>query len=180
MHLYYRAARKSVGIRTSPIARLLLLLFVVPRLAFAVDEQAIAPVYTRAVAGDKQATEKCIALLEQAVREQPQNQLARAYLGSAYALRSRDMSFSVAKLQTFRRGMALMDSAVTAAPDNPRVRLVRALTCDPLPAFLGRKQIARDDFAKLAKMASQSSEKFSAGELKLIRARSLDTDIAPR
>ena len=135
----------------------------------AVEEREIAPLYKRAVAGDKSATEQCIALLESAVKEQPNNQVAHVYLGSAYALRSRDMSFGFAKLTTFRRGMALMDGAVAAAPENPRVRLVRALTCDPLPAFLGRKQMARDDFAKLAEIATRSPEKFAPGELKLIR-----------
>jgi hypothetical protein len=135
-------------------------------------ESEIAPLYKRAVAGDKQATEECIALLEQAVKERPNDHVAQVYLGSAYALRSRDMSFGVAKLSTFRRGMALMDSAVAAAPQNPRVRLVRALTCDPLPAFLGRKQIARDDFANLAEMAKQAPEKFTPGELKIVREHS--------
>lgn len=132
-------------------------------------ESEIAPLYRRALAGDKQATEQCVAMLEQTLKREPHNEVARAYLGSAYALRSRDMSFGFAKLSTFRRGMALLDSAVAAAPETPRVRLVRALTCDPLPAFLGRKQIARDDFAKLNEMAKKSPERFTPGELKTIR-----------
>ena len=137
--------------------------------AAAPTEQQIAVFYKRAVAGDKEAVEQCVALLETAVKEQPNNQVARVYLGSAYALRSRDMSFGFAKLSTFRRGMALMDEAVAAAPDNPRVHFVRGLTCDPLPAFLGRKQIAHDDFVRLAEMAKQSPEKFTSGELSVIR-----------
>ena len=135
----------------------------------AVTEAEIAPLYKRAVAGDKGAVEQCITLLETAVKEQPNNQVARVYLGSAYALRSRDMNFGFAKLSTFRRGMALMDSAVGAAPDNPRVHLVRALTCDPLPPLLGRKQVAHDDFAWLSDMAKESPEKFTSGELSVIR-----------
>ncbi|MFL6542185.1 MAG: hypothetical protein ACJ8I9_03370 [Chthoniobacterales bacterium] len=137
--------------------------------AEAVTESDIAPVYKRAVAGDKQAVEQCITLLEAGVKEHPNNQVVRVYLGSAYALRSRDMSFGLAKLSAFRRAMELMDSAVATDPDNPRVHLVRGLTCDPLPSFLGRKQIAHDDFARLAEMAKQSPEKFSAGELSVIR-----------
>lgn len=140
--------------------------------ACALSESEIAPLYKRAVAGDKTATEQCIALLESAVKEQPDNRIAQVYLGSAYALRSRDLSFGFAKLSTFRRGMAIMDSAVAAAPENPRVRLVRALTCDPLPAFLGRRQTARDDFARLAELAKQSPDKFTAGELKIVREHS--------
>lgn len=134
----------------------------------AATEADIAPLYKRAVAGDKRATEQCVTLLEDVVKEQPNNQVARVYLGSAYALRSRAMSFGFAKLSTFRRAMALMDDAVAAAPENPRVRLVRALTCDPLPAFLGRRQVAHEDFTKLAEMAKRFPENFTPGELKIV------------
>jgi hypothetical protein len=135
-------------------------------------ETEIAPLYKRAIAGDKEATEQCIALLEKLNDAEPANQVARVYLGSAYALRSRDMNFGFAKLATFRRSMQIMDAAVAAAPENPRVRLVRALTCDPLPAFLGRKQIARDDFAKLSAMSKDEPEKFTRDELKIVREHS--------
>lgn len=150
------------------LAALLLCVVAIAR-ASAADEQQIAPLYKRAIAGDKAATEQCIALLERAVEQQPKNEVARVYLGSAYALRSRDMTLGLAKLNTFRRGMALMDEAVAAAPENVRVRLVRALTCEPLPGFLGRRQIARDDFGWLAKEAARERAKFTADELATIR-----------
>lgn len=135
----------------------------------ATEEQQIAPWYKRAVAGDSEAVEKCIGFLEGAVKAHPDNQLARAYLGSTYTLRSRDMGMGPAKLATLRHGLAVMDSAVAAAPDNPRVRLVRALTTDSLPFFLGRKKSTRDDFDLLAKMATRSPQKFSQDDLAVIR-----------
>ena len=96
--------------------------------------------------------------------------MARVYLGSAYTLRSRDMSFGPAKLSTLNRGLATMDTAVAAAPENPRVRLVRALTTDSLPFFLGRRKSSRDDFEWLARAAAHSPEKFSSDDLATIRA----------
>ncbi len=136
------------------------------------DADQIGALYRRAVAGDKAAVEECIASLEAAVKREPENQLARVYLGSAYTLRSRDMSFGSAKLATLRQGLTTMDNAVAAAPKEPRVRLVRALTTDSLPFFLGRKQSARDDFKLLADIAARSPEKFSADDLAVIREHS--------
>ncbi|MDQ6808903.1 MAG: hypothetical protein M3Z64_05685 [Verrucomicrobiota bacterium] len=133
------------------------------------DEDAIARLYQRAVMGDKSAVEECISSLEAAVKAQPANQLARAYLGSAYTLRSRDMGFGPAKLTALRQGLATMDQAVAAAPEDARVRLVRARTTDALPAILGRKQSTRDDFAWLAKAAARSPDKFSRDDLATIR-----------
>jgi hypothetical protein len=135
----------------------------------ATEEQQIAAWYKRAVAGDREAVEKCLGFLEAAVKAHPENQLARVYLGSTYTLRSRDMGIGPAKLAALKQGLALMDSAVAAAPDNPRVRLVRALTTDSLPFFLGRKQSTRDDFDVLAKMAARSPQKFSEDDLAVIR-----------
>jgi hypothetical protein len=148
------------------------LLCVAVSAAAAPDEAEIARLYKRALAGDKQAVEGCIAGLESAVQAQPENQLARVYLGSAYTLRSREMSFGPGKLATLRQGLAIMDEAVAAAPDNPRVRLVRALTTDSLPFFLGRKKSSRDDFDWLQKKAAQSRENFSSGDLQVIHQHS--------
>jgi hypothetical protein len=132
------------------------------------DQAELARLYKRALAGDKQAVESCIAGLETAVQAQPQNQLARVYLGSAYTLRSRDMGFGSAKLATLKQGLAVMDSAVVAAPDDAQVRLVRARTTDSLPFFLGHKKSAREDFEWLARAAERSPERFNTDDLATI------------
>ncbi len=132
------------------------------------DAEEIARAYKRALAGDKQAVESCIKLLEVAVAQQPANQVARVYLGSAYTLRSRDLSFGPGKLATLKQGLAMMDAAVTAAPDNPRVRLVRALTTDSLPFFLGRKQSTAADFEWLVASARANPQQFTEGDLQTI------------
>jgi hypothetical protein len=76
-----------------------------------------------------------------------------------------------------------MDEAVAAAPDEPHVRLVRALTTDSLPFFLGRKKSSRDDFDWLGKKAAQSPQTFSEGDLAIIRQHAqpyLDTSPSRR
>ena len=115
---------------------------------------AIAELYARALAGDKGATQKCIAQLEATLQAEPQNQLARVYLGSTYTLRSRDLGIGPEKLRMLRKGIALMDAAAEAAPHNAQVRLVRALTDEALPFFTGREKMARTEFLALAEMAS--------------------------
>jgi len=133
------------------------------------EEEEIARLYKAGVAGDKQAVEKCIAFLEATLKRQPSNELARVYLGSAYTLRSRDMGFGPGKLAMLKQGLALMDAAVAAAPHNYRLRLVRGLTTDSLPFFLGRKQSTREDFELLAAIARRDPAQFTAGDLQAVR-----------
>ncbi|MEY2480602.1 MAG: hypothetical protein QOI04_1529 [Verrucomicrobiota bacterium] len=124
------------------------LIFSAPQLpaTTANDRAEIRALYKRGLAGDKEAVEQCIAKLEQALAAEPDNQVARVYLGSAFTLRSRDLWFGPRKLETLKRGLALMDEAVAAAPRDATVRLVRALTEDAVPFFFGRKKMAREDF----------------------------------
>ena len=153
--------------------RLCLILFATALLASAscaraADEKQIQELYRRALLGDKDAVEQCITALEAALKDQPQNQLARVYLGSAYTLRSRDMGFGPKKLKVLKQGVAVMDEAVAAAPANPKVRLARALTTSALPGILGYADEARADFSQLAELAERSPEKFDRGDLQIV------------
>jgi tetratricopeptide (TPR) repeat protein len=131
-------------------------------------EQQIHKLYQRGLSGDKEAVEQCIATLEAVLQSQPNNQRARVYLGSAYTLRSRDLPIGPQKIKVLRQGLAVMDEAVAAAPNEPKVRLTRALTNQALPGFLGRSGSAREDFRVLAAAAEQTPQKFERGDLQLI------------
>jgi len=132
------------------------------------EQKEIQEFYRRGLAGDKQAVEQCIAKLEAVLQSQPENQLARVYLGSAYTLRSRDLRFGPRKLQTLKQGLAVMDAAVAAAPNEPKVRLPRALTTAALPRILGRAASSRKDFEVLAEQAKRAPEKFEPGDLQIV------------
>ncbi len=132
------------------------------------EQKEIQELYRRGLTGDKEAVEQCIARLEEVLAQQPGNQLARVYLGSAYTLRSRDLGFGPKKLQALRQGLAMMDEAVTTAPEDQKVRLARALTTSALPAILGRAASSRKDFAVLAEQATRAPGTLGAGELQVV------------
>ncbi|MCE0484278.1 MAG: hypothetical protein LV479_08580 [Methylacidiphilales bacterium] len=107
--------------------------------------------HLKAVAGDTQETKALTADLEKWTKEQPQNHLLQAYLGSVYTLDSRDAWPGPGKLTYLRNGGKELDAAVAADPNNPAVRFIRAIDYFELPAIFGKRQTARDDFQILVK-----------------------------
>ena len=137
-------------------------------LAVSPQQREIDELYRRGLMGDKAAVEQCIAKLEEGLKSQPKNELARVYLGSAYTLRSRDLGFGPKKLQVLRQGLRVMDEAVANAPDDPKVRLGRALTTQALPGLFGRAAESRSDFLRLAEMAKAKPETFESSDLLIV------------
>ena len=131
-------------------------------------EREIEELYRKGLMGDKEAVEQCIAKLEEGLRSQPKNELARVYLGSAYTLRSRDLGFGPKKLQVLRQGLRVMDEAVANAPDEPKVRLGRALTTSALPGIFGRSAESRNDFLQLAATAKKAPGMFEPSDLPIV------------
>lgn len=123
-----------------------------PLLADPFAEPAIAEVVQRhelGVKGDKKVVLDLIADLEKQTKVEPVNQLLVAYLGSAYTLRSRDLFPGPSKLKFLKLGLQTMDQAVEAAPADVAVRFIRAINNYQLPAFIGRRDNARQDFQTL-------------------------------
>jgi tetratricopeptide (TPR) repeat protein len=143
-------------------------LFCGPAFAVTPEQKEIMELYRRGLAGDATAVEQCIAKLEAVLKTQPANQLARVYLGSALTLRSRDLGFGPKKLQALKQGVALMNEAVAAAPNEPKVRLARALTTSALPSIFGHGASARQDFLLLAKSADTRTNELEPGDLQVI------------
>ena len=113
--------------------------------------------HDRGVEGDAKAVVECIETLEAVLAREPENQLARVYLGSAYTLRSRDLWIGPKKLESLKHGGKLMDQAVAADPGNPRVRLVRAVNSLKLPRLFNRRKLALEDFETLLKQTGDLS-----------------------
>ena len=107
--------------------------------------------HEKAVAGDTKETKALTTDLEKWTKEQPDNHLLQAYLGSVYTLDSRDAWPGPGKLTYLRNGGKELDAAVAAAPDNPAVRFIRAIDYFELPAIFGKRQTAREDFQLLVK-----------------------------
>ena len=148
---------------------LLALLFVgAGSLSAAPNDTPAAGLYARGLAGDQQAVIDCIAELEKVLAATPNDQLARVYLGSAYTLRSRDLGFGKAKLDALRKGIALMDEAAAAAPEDARVQLTRAVTNEALPIFLGRRKIARAQLDELLATVEKDPAKLKPADQQLL------------
>ena len=139
--------------------------------SLASEQSDIQQLYRRGLQGDEDAVNLCIEKLEGVLAREPQNQLARVYLGSSYTLRSRDLGFGPKKLSALKHGLALMDEAVSAAPNEPKVRLARALTTSALPSFFGRKSESKSDFDLLREVAAQHPEKFDPADLQALREK---------
>jgi hypothetical protein len=57
-----------------------------------------------------------------------------------------------------RRGLAMLDEAVAAAPVDLEVRFVRGMTSYHLPRFLGRTRVAAEDLSAVAGRAEAAAE----------------------
>lgn len=132
------------------------------------NEPEVARLYARGLAGDEQAVIDCIAAIEETLATKPNDQLARVYLGSAYTLRSRDLGFGKAKLDTLRKGIALMDAAVAGAPNDANIQLTRAVTTQALPGFLGRRKIARTQLNDLVALVEKAPAKLKPDDRQLL------------
>jgi len=132
------------------------------------SDNPAAALYARGLAGDQQAVRACIAELEKVLAVRPNDQIARVYLGSAYTLRSRDLGLGKAKLDALRKGIALMDEAAAAAPGEASVKLTRAVTNQALPAFLGRRKIARAQLEELLTMVESDPAKLKPADRQLL------------
>ena len=143
-------------------------LLALPLIAAPPEQKEIMELYRRGLGGDAKAVEECIGKLEAVLKTQPANQLARVYLGSALTLRCRDLGFGPKKLQTLKQGVAVMDEAVAAAPNDAKVLLARALTTSALPRILGYGASARADFLLLAEAAERDPNSLDEGDLQLV------------
>ncbi|MEO8440817.1 MAG: hypothetical protein ABI540_11435 [Spartobacteria bacterium] len=151
------------------LAALAALLFALPGALLAMPKDpVITALYVRGLAGDPTAVNECIAALENVLAAQPDDQVARVYLGSAYTLRSRDLPIGPAKLSALRKGIALMDEAAAAAPGNADVLLNRAVTTQALPGFLGRRKIARQQLDELVTLVEKKPSSLSPADRQLL------------
>lgn len=118
--------------------------------------------------GDTDTIDARIADFEARIATDSADYLAQAYLGSANALRARESFWGPTKLKFLKRGRALLDSAVKAAPANPRVRMVRAIGYFRIPKRFGVRATSLKDFDVLIPLAKKSGKILRANERQAI------------
>ena len=95
---------------------------------------------------DKEAVKKAGQYLSKLLEIEPDNSLAMVYYGSVLTMKARDAFFPWDKMKYMKRGFAKMDSAVTLDPDEPEVRLIRAINSTSVPKMFNRLKMALSDF----------------------------------
>lgn len=118
--------------------------------------------YYQAVEGDKSAAAKAVGIVERMLGSQPGDPLLLAYRGSLFLLESSWAMAPWSKGKLAKEGIAMLDRAVTSAPDNLEVRFVRGASTRRLPGFFKK---ADESAADLAKVASEVGEIVRTGAI---------------
>jgi tetratricopeptide (TPR) repeat protein len=104
--------------------------------------------YYQAADGNEQAVEKGIACFDKCLTLDSTDAVARAYRGCLWTMRGRDAS----SMEDVDKGIIEMDKAVTMAPKNITVRIVRGINSAALPSPFNRLEIALEDFNYLLEL----------------------------
>ena len=78
------------------------------------------------------------------------------YLGAATSRMAQTTWNPISKMNYSNEGMGFMDKAVRKAPDNVTVRMTRGKTSLDMPSFLGRGDLAVEDFEYLENLIEQN------------------------
>lgn len=103
----------------------------------------------QAIFGRSEAFDAALEQFEAILQIDPQHPLARVNRGLIWVHRAAEATAPAEQLQQARRGFAEMDAAVALAPDDPQVRLVRAINAYQMPRGVERRAVAGQDFAWL-------------------------------
>lgn len=109
------------------------------------------------VMGKKGVSQKAFANLNQVLQRAPEDYEALAYLGSTYTLLGRDATNPFTKLSQVYKGCKVLDGAVAKAPNNPVVRLTRAINSLSLPDFFNRRDLTREDLFHLLRLHEKAT-----------------------
>ncbi len=117
------------------------------------------------VKGDSDAVDVALEKFERILESDPENMEALVFFGSASTLKARDVGI-FQRMRWVRQGVEAMDRAFETAPNNISVRIVRAVNSYQLPAFLGRRKVADEDFRLLLEWTETRPEKFDPGMIR--------------
>ena len=104
--------------------------------------------HDKGVAGDKSAVKKAYELLKKLNYQNPVNRQVEAYFGSATALMGRDAQNLMDGMKLAKKGLKMLDRAVTMAPEDIAIRSIRGHVCYNLPEmYFMRTKSAIQDFS---------------------------------
>ena len=109
-----------------------------------------------------------IRKFETELKKHPHNELARAYLGSSYALKAKYSFFPPTKLSSLKKGKTLLEEAVKASPNDPRVRMVRAIAYYKVPKRFDTRPTSISDFEALLTEVKNKKSSLKSNEKQAI------------
>ena len=151
------ASTVATGAETSPAAHPVLVAANHPDQGYAQKLATARTLYFEEVQGRHSDEDDAQKSFDALLRERPADPVPTAYVGSLELLESARTWAVWRKHELANEGLAKLDSAVTAAPDNLEARFVRALTTWHLPFFFHRKEQAEGDLAFIAPRAEQAA-----------------------
>lgn len=122
-------------------------------------KQAVAEaLYFVGAAGNGKAVKRAEKLFTELHEADAEAAQPKAYLGSIKLLRSSTTWALWEKEKLARSGLQMLDDAVEAAPEDPEVRFVRAITTFNVPDWFQRSEQSAEDFELLANGADAAVE----------------------
>lgn len=109
--------------------------------------------FYRAVGGEAQLVRACQEHWTRLRDADPANPLAAAYLGATITFSASLERWPPRKGELAKRGLLLLEDAVAGAPDDVEVRFLRGMASRNVPAFFGRRAVAREDLTYAARAA---------------------------
>lgn len=97
--------------------------------------------------GKEDYADKAIKYLGNVVEKKPDDAVARAYLGSSYALLARESSVIMQRVSNVNKGLSILNRAVRMAPKDFVVRMVRGSVIFELPAMFKQLDMGIEDFS---------------------------------
>jgi hypothetical protein len=112
--------------------------------------EQVIPLHKDAMKGNKKAVQDMHQLLKRVRSDYPGHPLADAYHGITMLLFARDKTTPLDKLRWSKAGLKLLDGAVSAAPQDGRIRLLRGRTVYRLPEkYFHRAHTVIEDYTFL-------------------------------
>ncbi len=110
----------------------------------------------------KGASGKAAKYLREGTKLYPEDALLLALLGSSTSMVGRDEWNIVTKKSKASEGYAILDKAVTMAPDNVFIRMIRANNSLAAPKSFGRQKIAKGDLLHIEGIINKAPKEVTA------------------
>lgn len=99
----------------------------------------------QAMRDDEDALDQAIDTFAEIINDDPAMLKAHAMLGSCTVMKAQYVSI-FKKMDYVKQGFGMLDEVVSDHPDDPELRLIRGINAARSPGFLGRSDVAEEDF----------------------------------